>query len=134
MIWKKWDKDKEELLVKLWRQGLNKREIASAMGDGITKNMVIGKLHRLGLNNKKKPYKKPRKEPEYKKTKLPIDGRGLANTALGKPCGLADLAHNQCHWPVGHPKENGFHFCGAYKQGASPYCAEHKRLAYPSAK
>ncbi len=48
----KWDSEREQILEKLWREGHSATQIAKALGD-VTRNAVIGKVHRLGLTNKK---------------------------------------------------------------------------------
>jgi GcrA cell cycle regulator len=43
---------------------------------------------------------------------------------------LAELKECMCHWPIGDPKEEGFHFCGRRKSFGVPYCAHHAAIAY----
>ena len=47
-----WDEPRTELLTRLWLSGETARTIAERLGEGITRNAVIGKAHRLGLTGK----------------------------------------------------------------------------------
>jgi GcrA cell cycle regulator len=78
---------------------------------GITRNMVIGKVLRAGLDL-------PRA-----KTRL-VRGESPATTAIVASKG------GSCLWPIGHPSEPGFHFCGAPAFVGKPYCDEHSAGAY----
>ena len=44
--------------------------------------------------------------------------------------GLLDLTEKICKWPMGHPGESDFHFCGAEVNPGFPYCVEHCGRAY----
>jgi GcrA cell cycle regulator len=43
---------------------------------------------------------------------------------------LLDLEARDCRWPIGDPKQDGFHFCGAQRTGDRPYCVEHWALSF----
>ena len=74
-----WDEPRVELLKRLWISGETARAISEKLGEGITRNAVIGKAHRLGLTGKhgskppavvhsrapvpKRPNRQPRHEP-----------------------------------------------------------------------
>lgn len=47
-----WPLERVELLKKLWADGLTASQVAARLGDGITRNAVIGKVHRLGLSGR----------------------------------------------------------------------------------
>ena len=47
---------------------------------------------------------------------------------------LMDLKLNSCRWPIGDPKDEDFHFCGADTVTGKPYCSEHCKIAYTSLK
>jgi GcrA cell cycle regulator len=51
---------------------------------------------------------------------------------LGAKIGLLELTDKVCKWPIGHPDEEGFHFCGAPVNPGTPYCLEHCAVAYQS--
>ncbi|NOZ32233.1 MAG: GcrA cell cycle regulator [Alphaproteobacteria bacterium] len=50
-----WTDDRVELLKKLWMEGLSASQIAAILGEGVTRNAVIGKVHRLKLSGRVKP-------------------------------------------------------------------------------
>jgi GcrA cell cycle regulator len=98
-----WTPERIEQLAALWGQGLSTAEIGRRLD--ISKNAVVGKAHRLGLTARPSPLKRP---PAPK----------------GVPAGPS------CSWPLGHPGEKGFRFCGAPPLPGKPYCADHAALAY----
>jgi hypothetical protein len=53
-----------------------------------------------------------------------------ADTAFGPPTTIADLTDDTCRWPVGHPKDKDFRFCGAPSLPRKPYCECHWRIAW----
>jgi len=50
-----WTDERVELLKKLWMEGFSASQIAAELGDGVTRNAVIGKVHRLKLSGRAKP-------------------------------------------------------------------------------
>ena len=50
-----WTEERVELLKKLWMEGLSASQIAGVLGEGVTRNAVIGKVHRLKLSGRAKP-------------------------------------------------------------------------------
>ena len=50
-----WTEERVELLKKLWLEGLSASQIAGVLGEGVTRNAVIGKVHRLKLSGRAKP-------------------------------------------------------------------------------
>ena len=112
-----WTDDKIKNLKKLWLKGATTAEIAKKLG--LSKNSIIGKVHRLNLENRPSPIKKA---ATTKKTKV----------VQKKPAriGIMELKLNTCRWPIGDPTDEDFHFCGATTVVGKPYCAEHCALAY----
>lgn len=49
-----WTDERVEQLRKMWLDGLSASQIASELGEGVTRNAVIGKVHRLGLSGRVK--------------------------------------------------------------------------------
>ena len=51
-----------------------------------------------------------------------------------KPAGstrtAAQVGSKTCSWPMGDPKQPGFHFCGEPAEIGKPYCAHHCHVAY----
>ena len=103
-----WTEDRIELLRRLWAQGQSASRIAEQLG-GLTRNAVIGKAHRLGLSARPSPIKRER--PKQRTARFNGNGR-------------------TCLWPVGDPKQPGFHFCGEPIEPNRPYCASHCTVAY----
>ncbi len=147
-----WTEERVEMLKKLWADGLSASQIAAELG-GITRNAVIGKVHRLGLSGRAKSPSsaspRPRKarspgmmrvprssirgntalaydyaaEPEPELIEIPIEQRKT----------LLQLTEATCHWPVGDPGSTDFFFCGGDALESSPYCSYHSRVAYQPA-
>lgn len=116
-----WTAEKIKQLKKLWSKGKSTVEIGRELG--ISKNAVVGKVHRLELNARPSPIKKDAK-PKTIKKKAPQK----------ENMSLLDLKLNSCRWPIGEPKDADFHFCGKDTVTGKPYCTEHCKLAYTSLK
>jgi GcrA cell cycle regulator len=99
-----WTPERVDLLTQLWDLGLPAAEIGRRLG--LTKNAVIGKVHRIALSPRVVTVL-----PEPKRN--PFDFNGPS-----------------CLWPFGHPGEDDFHFCGARPLAGRPYCANHAAVAY----
>ena len=148
-----WTDERVELLKKLWADGLSASQIAAELG-GVTRNAVIGKVHRLGLAGRAKSAssaaprpRKPRTAHMLRVTRPSIRG----NTALmhaydldieaepafvdnvipiGQRRTLLELTEETCRWPIGDPGSADFFFCGGPSLTSLPYCAYHSRVAY----
>jgi GcrA cell cycle regulator len=186
-----WTDERIDRLKALWTQGMTASQIADELG-AVSRNAVIGKAHRLGLQSRPSPVKPneagepspfepaaeaapepARAEPEAEDPGKPepapaaaaepaapqpqirsIGPGGFVRQAPGeqqspippapprrlvpaKPSpeiadktGLLDLNEKICKWPIGHPGEPDFHFCGAPANPGFPYCVEHCGVAY----
>ena len=152
-----WTDERVETLKKLWTDGLSASQIAAELG-GITRNAVIGKVHRLGLAGLAKSpssaaprQRKARPHPHMLRVSRPAT-RG--NTALahafdleiaaepqfvdnvipmGQRRSLLELTEETCRWPIGDPGHADFFFCGGQTLTSLPYCAYHSRVAYQPA-
>ncbi|KAB2878652.1 MAG: GcrA cell cycle regulator [Pseudorhodoplanes sp.] len=147
-----WTDERVELLKKLWADGLSASQIAAELG-GITRNAVIGKVHRLGLSGRAKnpssAAPRPRKPRHSHMVRVRSAMRG--NTALaysydveteaepevidniipiGQRRSLLELNENTCRWPIGDPAGPDFFFCGGTPVAGHPYCGYHVRVAY----
>ena len=111
-----WTEDKIKKLKKMWQVGKTTAEIAKNLG--MSKNSIIGKVHRLNLTARSSPIKT---EPVLKK-KAPPKKVGIVR--------LIDLKINTCRWPIGDPKDEDFHFCGEPTVTGKPYCLVHCLEAY----
>src|ERR1043165_7768 len=131
-----WTDDRVELLKRLWADGLSASQIAGELG-GITRNAVIGKVHRLRPSGRAKApsssvprQRKPRAPSMFRAPRPMMRG----NTALahmppydsapepstrctkniipiGQRCTLLELDQEKCHWPIGDPGQPDFFFC-----------------------
>ncbi|HEX8239913.1 MAG TPA: GcrA family cell cycle regulator [Allosphingosinicella sp.] len=196
-----WTDERIDRLKELWTQGMTASQIADELG-GVSRNAVIGKAHRLGLQSRPSPVKPneepfenpfepearteaaPRAEPEAPDVRPYESGAeaeaearpaaaapepapappppqirsigpgGFVRQAPGeqqspippapprrlvpaKPSpeiadktSLLDLNEKICKWPIGHPGEPDFHFCGSPANPGFPYCVEHCGVAY----
>lgn len=116
-----WTTEKIKQLKKLWSKGKSTVEIGRELG--ISKNAVVGKVHRLELNARPSPIKKVAVKKVVKKKETKQEN-----------VSLMDLKLNSCRWPIGDPKDADFHFCGKDTVTGKPYCAEHCKVAYTSLK
>ena len=196
-----WTDERIATLTKMWESGATASQIADELG-GVSRNVVIGKAHRLGLKSRPSPVKPndekatagkapdpaPVAKMKAKPVKTPLPPRA-AQTAAPKPASdiptqplpdarpdmpkivsvgpggflrqgpgdqqapippapprrlvpakpspeiadktsLLDLNDRVCRWPMGHPGEADFHFCGEKVNPGFPYCVEHCGRAY----
>ena len=127
-----WTDERVTLLKQLWGEGKTAAEIAKVLGDGITRNAVIGKAHRLKLSSRLSPIQ----QNTSKKTKAEPTAPRLVKPAVrlpefrGKGIKMVDLDSRSCRWPNGDPQEENFNFCGCEAVPGLPYCPEHSRVAY----
>ena len=205
-----WTDERIDRLKSLWKQGMTASQIADELG-GVSRNAVIGKAHRLGLQARPSPVKAnepapaPKAKPKAEKPKpapapapvpeaqpprpepkpaepapaaaapaaeaapveapatpeppqqpivrsigpggfvrqgpgdqqAPIPPAPPRRLVPAKPSpeiadktSLLDLNERICKWPIGHPGEPDFHFCGAPANPGFPYCVAHCGVAY----
>jgi GcrA cell cycle regulator len=208
-----WTDERIERLKSLWTKGMTASHIADELG-GVSRNAVIGKAHRLGLQSRPSPVKpnepepKPKAKAKEKPQPAPVEAKSPAAEALPRPAapkpapkpapepmpdedeelaeaeapeaparapeplvrsigpggfvrqgpsdqqapippapprrlvpakpspevaektGLLDLNEKICKWPIGHPGEPDFHFCGNQANPGFPYCVQHCGVAY----
>ncbi|MBV44273.1 MAG: GcrA cell cycle regulator [Rhodobiaceae bacterium] len=141
-----WTEDRVEVLKRLWSDGLSASQIARELGD-VTRNAVIGKVHRLGLAGRASPTRpksrlRHRDPTEYSSSYSSDPGSRIGDgieplvlpepavSENGDPINILTLNEKVCKWPIGEPGDKDFRFCGRKKSGGSSYCAEHTQLAY----
>src|SRR6185436_16300689 len=176
-----WTDERIDRLKELWTQGKTASHIADELG-GVSRNAVIGKAHRLGLQSRPSPVKpnepapKPRAKAKDKPAAAPAKPPAAAeprpadappepvvrsigpggfvrqgpsdqqapippapprrlvpakpSPEIADKTGLLDLNERTCKWPIGHPGEPDFHFCGSPSNPGFPYCVEHCGVAY----
>jgi len=136
-----WNDEKVAKLRDLWGKGNTASQIAEIIG-GISRNAVIGKAHRLNLSAKLKTrvssthqnFKSNNDEIKTKSRR----GRGSKFKSLiiekdfepENPKQLEELDDNSCKWPIGHPNEKSFYFCGRTSLKDFSYCKLHLLYAY----
>jgi len=138
----KWTPEREEKLKQLWKKGHSGTQIANMLGEGATRNSVLGKAFRLKLQTRtttKKTTIKANKEnnssTEVKTQKLGRKAKFRAllldkNFEQENPKKLEELTNETCRWPIGHPYEEKFYFCGRQPLEKFPYCKLHVLYAF----
>lgn len=127
-----WTEKRVTKLKKLWAKGLSASQIADELGEGATRNAIIGKAHRLGLSSRPSPVKGPPPKTEKKPVKKAKKAAPKKPEVVEEPkiVTILSLTDRMCKWPIGHPGEDNFHFCGQRATPGQPYCAHHCSLAY----
>ncbi|TPE61805.1 GcrA cell cycle regulator [Sandaracinobacter neustonicus] len=176
-----WTDERIALLKQYWEEGRSASQIAEILGEGLSRNAVIGKAHRLGLASRPSPLKTGEAKAESKAPKAeakpaapkpaprpapqpvaaapapqpaptPVVAAPVAPPVAPAPAALSpglqpaprpaaprgkgervtllDLNDRICKWPIGHPDEPDFHFCGKPVNPGFPYCGEHCLVAY----
>ena len=137
-----WDDNNVAKLRELWDQGLPTAQIGKLLG--FTKNAVVGKAHRIGLERRPSPIRRTAVKPDRKKARSPVmpklnfETQQETSTANKEYSGFQPVIKNMftssikrgCEWPQGHPDETDFHFCGKERFEDKPYCLEHCAVAY----
>ena len=135
-----WTTEKVDKLKELWSKGHTASQIAGMLGE-TTRNAVIGKAHRLDLEarapSKQSSVPKSRDNKQIKRTAAPTSRKAKFQSILldknfepENPKALEDLTESTCKWPVGHPNEEKFYFCGRKPEGEFPYCKLHVLYAF----
>ena len=136
-----WTEEKVNKLRELWGKGNTASQIAEIIG-GITRNAVIGKAHRLNLSAKIKTRTAPSNDSynnlsEQKNNKIKRGRRSKFKSLIiekdfepENPKQLEELDENSCKWPIGHPNEKSFYFCGRTSLKDFSYCKLHLLYAY----
>ncbi|KAB7648423.1 GcrA family cell cycle regulator [Polymorphobacter fuscus] len=144
-----WTDERIAQLKAGWEGGMTASQIAEALGEGVSRNAVIGKAHRLGLESRPSPVKgtedvaaAPAAKPvataapaavvpvSVPTVPRPAVAKKPARTGKAARTTLLDLNEKICKWPIGHPGDADFHFCGKSAQAGFPYCTEHCLVAY----
>jgi GcrA cell cycle regulator len=149
-----WTDERVDTLRKLWQEGLSASQIAAELG-GVTRNAVIGKVHRLGLSGRGQPTTTIQRQrrathpaaPRRTRTVVTIGALALQTNVealaevvpqprrsvvvpIPKRLTIEALTEHTCKWPIGDPGNEDFHFCGHDSLESLPYCEYHAGVAY----
>ena len=135
-----WTPEKVEKLKELWGKGNTASEIAQILG-GVTRNAVIGKAFRLNLSGKIQTKKSSSLASSNTDSGNKISRKNLRRGKFKSliidkdfepenPKQLEELDENSCKWPIGHPNEDNFYFCGRTSLKDFSYCKLHLLYAY----
>lgn len=152
-----WTDERVELLKKLWSEGLSASQIAGRIGS-VTRNAVIGKVHRLGLSgrattsrmktHRARPRVASQKRMVTRTNRYPTAGNPAVRSLFAPDAEpyvpafeelviplherktIQTLTESHCRWPIGDPQHADFHFCGKGKVPGLPYCEFHARRAF----
>ena len=157
-----WTDERVALLRRLWEDGQSASKIAAQLG-GVTRNAVIGKVHRLGLAGRVKPGEDAQGTARAKPAAAEIEtaiavvetqapepvaivshrpapdfpppapAADPSPLALSERVTIMDLRESMCRWPMGDPTTPEFRFCGGRSITGLPYCTHHAQIAYQPA-
>lgn len=152
-----WTDDRVALLRRLWEDGQSASKIAAQLG-GVTRNAVIGKVHRLGMGGRVKPGEEvpaasakaveietaiavvEMEAPEpvailahHPAPEFPAPAAEPVALVVSQRVTIMDLRESMCRWPIGDPTTPEFRFCGARSITGLPYCTQHAEIAYQPA-
>lgn len=146
-----WTEEMIQSLKDMWKQGLTTNEIAKNLG--VSKNSIVGKVHRLNLTARPSPIKKKEEiaaeqaaaaaaaAEQAEKSSAKFTRKITINTveiktsetekkSNSRGVELTELDNHTCRWPLGDPREENFCFCGKRVRGGQTYCEEHSAIAY----
>ena len=139
-----WNDENVARLKELWDQGLPTAQIGKLLN--FTKNAVVGKAHRIGLERRPSPIRRSAAKPDRKKARSPVMPKlnfeqkilekNIYNSQIQsfqpsvKNIFISSASKRGCEWPEGHPDEPEFHFCNKERFEEKPYCLDHCAIAY----
>ena len=137
-----WTQQKVDDLKKLWNEGVATSRIGEQLG--FTKNAVIGKAFRLGLERRQNSRKKTANSQSVSSVTMYRESSNSSHSQITpkrevsrrrekfsfKKSIVGTGSFKSCQWPIGDPLEEGFHYCGGQNIPTKPYCIEHYKKAY----
>ena len=137
-----WNQQKVDNLKKLWNEGVATSRIGEQLG--FTKNAVIGKAFRLGLERRQNSRKKTAQSQSVSSVTMYRESSASGHSQIApkrevtrrrekfsfKKSIVGTGSFKSCQWPIGDPLEEGFHYCGGQNIPTKPYCIEHYKKAY----
>jgi len=135
-----WSEEREAKLRELWEKGHTASQIAEILGD-TTRNAVIGKAHRLKLAARATSKKSEKQKKQFASDQNKQQGyigrkERFKSLLLDKnfepenPKKLEELVDKNCRWPIGHPDQEDFYFCGRSPIEGFSYCKLHVLYAF----
>ena len=147
-----WSTAAVAMMRELWAEGLTASVIAVRLGRGVTRNAVLGKVHRLKLTAspvKPRTIARPRKPrqpqpgqirfrqkpkvtvtPLVKLQMMKARPEGHLEPAASGHVSIVQLSAKTCRWPIGDPAHPAFCYCGGLPKDGTPYCEFHADKAY----
>jgi GcrA cell cycle regulator len=140
-----WTDERIAALKKFWLEGMSASQVARQLG-GVSRNAVIGKVHRMGLSGREAPSRprnfggRPVTRPKVRASAGGQVRVGPQRLGVMPPMSapvfdvapsatILTLGAHACRWPIGDPGEEGFGFCGRRRMGSGPYCEGHSPMA-----
>lgn len=141
-----WTDARVKRMVVLWEGGFSAAYIAADIG-GVSRNAVIGKVHRMGLRRRDEPNQFNGRNMRKKGPRGPNKAKGVSGPAIvtlaptrldlpdedtpqGPLVSFDELEPHHCRAPYGDPRRDGFGFCGCERVLGKPYCQEHMQRLY----
>jgi GcrA cell cycle regulator len=143
-----WTAERVEALKTLWTEGNTASEVSRRLG--VTRNAVIGKVHRLGMGGRlaaAAPRAIAAQTPRRTRARSNPNGTHFNRSGAATPAApsrpkfversdflptasLLTLNAHGCRWPIGHPDRPEFGFCGRERPANTSYCADHQKVAF----
>lgn len=146
-----WNEERTAALTKMWLEGMSASQCAHQLG-GVSRNAVIGKVHRLGLDSRQTPsrprslggrpagssraatnvvqaHRSATMQPSALQSPRPAPAPPPFNLEMKPTSNLLSLGGHACRWPIGDPGSTDFGFCGRERHGIGSYCADHSQMS-----